>query len=66
MTSPAPQAHPPYTAVEVRARLEREVNAQRAIVAAGAGSGLTAKCAALAGAAHQFYSAAEPRWHVRG
>ena len=50
MTSPAPRAHPPYTAVEVRARLEREVNAQRAIVAAGAGSGLTAKCAALAGA----------------
>jgi len=38
-----------YTADEVRARLAREVEAGRAIVAAGAGSGLTAKCAVLGG-----------------
>jgi predicted TIM-barrel enzyme len=38
-----------YTAADVRARLERELRAGRPIVAAGAGSGLTAKCAALGG-----------------
>ena len=37
------------TAVELRARLLEERGAGRAIVAAGAGSGLTAKCAALGG-----------------
>lgn len=37
------------TAAEVRARLARELAAGRPIVAAGAGSGLTAKCAALGG-----------------
>lgn len=40
---------PRYTAAEVRARLARELVAGRPIVAAGAGSGLTAKCAALGG-----------------
>ena len=40
---------PRYTAQQVRARLAREIDAGRPIVAAGAGSGLTAKCAALAG-----------------
>jgi predicted TIM-barrel enzyme len=40
---------PRYTAAEVRARLARELAAGRPIVAAGAGSGLTARCAALAG-----------------
>lgn len=40
---------PRYTAAEVRARLDREIEAGRPIVAAGAGSGLTAKCAALGG-----------------
>jgi predicted TIM-barrel enzyme len=39
-----------YTAAEVRARLEAQVRARRPIVVAGAGSGLTAKCAALGGA----------------
>ena len=37
------------SAVELRARLLEELRAGRAIVAAGAGSGLTAKCAALGG-----------------
>lgn len=38
-----------YTAAEVRAKLARELAAGRPLVAAGAGSGLTAKCAALGG-----------------
>jgi predicted TIM-barrel enzyme len=38
-----------YTAPEVRARLDEQIAAGRPIVAAGAGSGLTAKCAALGG-----------------
>jgi predicted TIM-barrel enzyme len=38
-----------YTGPEIRARLEEQVTAGRPIVAAGAGSGLTAKCAALGG-----------------
>jgi predicted TIM-barrel enzyme len=38
-----------FTAEEVRVRLAGEIDAGRAIVAAGAGSGLTAKCAALGG-----------------
>jgi predicted TIM-barrel enzyme len=38
-----------YTRAEVRARLIGEVEARRPIVVAGAGSGLTAKCAALGG-----------------
>ena len=48
MTAAPPR--PRYTAAEVHARLDREVKARRAIVAAGAGSGLTAKCAVLGGA----------------
>ncbi|MBI4254016.1 MAG: phosphoenolpyruvate hydrolase family protein [Candidatus Rokubacteria bacterium] len=43
-------SRPRYTAAQVRARLDRQIAAGRAIVAAGAGSGLTAKCAALGGA----------------
>jgi predicted TIM-barrel enzyme len=39
-----------YTAVDVRAQLRAQLAAGRAIVAAGAGCGLTAKCAALGGA----------------
>ena len=38
-----------YTALEVRAQLDAQIAAGRPIVAAGAGSGLTAKCAALGG-----------------
>jgi predicted TIM-barrel enzyme len=38
-----------YTASEVRDRLEAQVSARRPIVVAGAGSGLTAKCAVLGG-----------------
>lgn len=40
---------PRYTAAEVRTRLARELAPGRPIVAAGAGSGLTARCAALGG-----------------
>jgi predicted TIM-barrel enzyme len=38
-----------YTRSEVRARLDEQIVAGRPIVAAGAGCGLTAKCAALGG-----------------
>ena len=38
-----------YTRSEVRARLDQQIAAQRPIVAAGAGCGLTAKCAVLGG-----------------
>jgi predicted TIM-barrel enzyme len=42
-------SRPHYTVDQVRARLASEIDAGRAIIAAGAGSGLTAKCAALGG-----------------
>jgi predicted TIM-barrel enzyme len=38
-----------YTALEVRAQLDEQIAAGHPIVAAGAGSGLTAKCAVLGG-----------------
>jgi predicted TIM-barrel enzyme len=38
-----------YTAADVRARLTAQIAAGRPVVAAGAGCGLTAKCAALGG-----------------